>query len=444
MFYYKKEGQMDLSDRIAIETGISNKDSFKKIGKLLHRHPSTISHEIKENRTFIAGNYFLRKDCRFVRQHVQHHVCGDESCEENCCRCRSVDCQKYCEKYVSRACHKFEKPPYVCNNCSEKKLCSKDKYIYSAKYADAAVTRRRSESRQGIRISDEKKSEMDELITRLVKKGQPLTHIYAEHENEMPVCLRTLYNYIDDGELTVKNIDLRRKTGYKKRGKGHQPSLGFANMEFRQGRTYTDFEYAMKVKYTEDEVVEMDTVKGVREQGKRLLTMIFRKNNVMLLFLMPDGKAESVKRVFDYLEAGLGIELFQRLFPVILTDNGSEFKKVDELELTSDETGFLVYRTSLFYCDPMASWQKGCIEKNHEFIRYAITKKKSLNPYNQDDITLLMNHINSIKRPELGNKSPYELVEEDDEDFHELMRLLKMYLIPPDEVHLMPDLFVKK
>lgn len=444
MTYYQKEGQMDLSDRIAIETGISNKDSFKKIGKLLHRHPSTIAHEIKENRTFIPGNYFLRKDCRFVRQHVQHHVCGDESCEENCCRCRRMDCQKYCEKYVSRACLRFEKPPYVCNNCSTKKLCSKDKYIYSAKYADAAVTRRRSESRQGIRISDEKKSEMDELITRLVKKGQPLTHIYAEHENEMPVCLRTLYNYIDDGELTVKNIDLRRKTGYKKRGRGHQPSLGFANMEFRQGRTYTDFEYAMKAKYTEDEVVEMDTVKGVREQGKRLLTMIFRRNNVMLLFLMPYGKAESVKRVFDYLEAGLGIEVFRRLFPVILTDNGSEFKKVDELELTSDEDGFLVYRTSMFYCDPMASWQKGCIEKNHEFIRYAIPKKKSLNPYNQDDITLLMNHINSIKRPGLGNKSPYELVGEDDEDFHELLRLLKMHLIPPDEVHLMPDLFVKK
>lgn len=198
----------------------------------------------------------------------------------------------------------------------------------------------------------------------------------------------------------------------------------------------------MKVKYTEDEVVEIDTVKGVREHGKRLLTIIFRKNNVMLLFLMPDGKAESVKRVFDYLEAGLGIEVFRRLFPVILTDNGSEFKKVDELELTLDENGFLVYRTSLFYCVPMASWQKGCIEKNHEFIRYAIPKKKSLNPYNQDDITLLMNH--SIKRPRLGNKSPYELVGEDDEDFHELMRLLKMHLIPPDEVHLMPDLFVEK
>ena len=159
----------------------------------------------------------------------------------------------------------------------------------------------------------------------------------------------------------------------------------------------------------------------------------------MLLFLMPDGRAESVKRVFDYLEAGLGLDTFRRLFPVILTDNGSEFKKVDELELTDEYE----YRTCIYYCDPMASWQKGCIEKNHEFIRYAIPKGKSLNPYTQEDVTLLMNHINSIKRPGLGNKSPYELVDEEDKDFRNLMSLLKMHLIPPDEVHLMPDLFRK-
>ena len=85
----------------------------------------------------------------------------------------------------------------------------------------------------------------------------------------------------------------------------------------------------------------------------------------MLLFLMPDGKAESVKRVFDYLETGLGIETFRRLFPVFLTDNGSEFKKVDELELNVD----LEYRTNIYYCDPMCSWQKPHCEKNHEYIR---------------------------------------------------------------------------
>ena len=158
----------------------------------------------------------------------------------------------------------------------------------------------------------------------------------------------------------------------------------------------------------------------------------------MLLFLMPDGTCESVKRVFDLLEVGLGYEVFARLFPVILTDNGGEFKRVDDLEQSDSMT----MRTSIFYCDPMASWQKPHIEKNHEFIRYVLPRGKSLNPYTQDDITLLMNHINSVRRPGLGNKTPYELAE-GDTDMLALMRLLKMHPIPPDEVHLKPDLLLK-
>lgn len=437
MNYYRRPGQMDLSDRIAIETGICNKDSFKKIGAQIRRHPSTIAHEVKENRTFISGNYFMGKDCRYVRTSHEKHVCGDMDCEGNCCRCRKFNCTSKCKRYASVACHKYESAPYVCNACVQKRLCTKDRYYYSAKHADATVTRRRSESRQGIRTTSEDLNEMDKLVTKLVKKGQPLTHIYAEHEEKMPICMRTLYNYIDQGEMTIKNIDLRRKTSYRTRGKGHKKSIGFMNMEYRQGRTYDDFEKSLEVKFAENEVTEMDTVKGVREAGKRLLTMIFRKNNIMLLFLMPDGKAESVKRVFDYLELGLGLDVFRRLFPVILTDNGSEFKRVNELEFTEN----LEPRTNLYYCDPMASWQKGCIEKNHEYIRYVIPKGKSLNPYTQEDITLLMNHINSVKRKGLGNKSPYELVE--DEDSLALMGLLKMHIILPDEVHLKPDLFIR-
>ena len=157
------------------------------------------------------------------------------------------------------------------------------------------------------------------------------------------------------------------------------------------------------------------------------------------MFLMPDGTAESVKRVFDYLERGLGLERFLRLFPVFLTDNGGEFKRVDDLELTED----YLYRTHVFYCDPMASWQKPHIEKNHEFIRYVTPRGRSLNRYTQEDMTLLMNHINSTRRPSLGNKAPYELIKEEDEDMWALWDLLKMDLVPPDEVHLMPDLFTR-
>lgn len=127
---------------------------------------------------------------------------------------------------------------------------------------------------------------LDELVTGLVRKGQPLTHIYAEHKNEMPVSLRSLYNYIDAGELTIRNIDLRRKTSYRQRRQNKKGvSEGFANQEYRQCRTYDDFEFLMKF-VDDDLVVEMDTVKGVREKGKRLLTMIFRKNSRMVRQLL--------------------------------------------------------------------------------------------------------------------------------------------------------------
>lgn len=279
---------------------------------------------------------------------------------------------------------------------------------------------------------------MDELITKLVKKGQPLTHIYAEHEQELPVGLRSLYNYIDSGNMTIKNIDLRRKTSYRQRRANKKGvSQGFKDQSFREGRTYEDYEAEMKL-YSEYAVVEMDTVKGRRERGKRLLTMILRSNSIMLMFLMPDGTATSVKRVFDYLEGGLGTECFRRLFGIILTDNGGEFKKVDQLELNDDYE----YRTRIFYCDPMASWQKPHIEKNHEYIRYVIPQGVSFNAYTEEDMTLLMNHINSTRRTSLKGKAPYELVSEDDEDMQALWKLLKMDLIPPDEVHLKPDLFV--
>lgn len=437
---YKGKGQMTLSDRIVIEIGIYRKESFKQIAKQLGRHPSTIAHEVKVNRTYIQGSYFAGVDCKFVRQCKERHVCGAYDCDAICFRCREKDCRIYCERYVSTACHIFESPPYVCNSCTNKRLCIKERYYYSAKNAEAIVSRRRSKSRSGIRISKKELSEMDELITSLIKKGQPLTHIYAEHQDEMPICLRSLYNYIDAGELTIRNIDLRRKTRYRQRRNGGEDKLkAMLNQAYRHGRTYADYEKYMKDK-DEFTVTEMDTVKGVREAGKRLLTMILRKNSVMLLFLMPDGKAESVKQVFDFIETGVGSEVFNRLFPVILTDNGAEFKRVNDLELTQE----LEYRTNLFYCDPMASWQKPRIEKNHEFIRYVIPKGRSFSPYTQEDMTLLMNHINSIRRPGLGNRSPYELVEENDTDMHILMDILKMHLIPSDEVHLKPDLFTSK
>ena len=83
---------------------------------------------------------------------------------------------------------------------------------------------------------------------------------------------------------------------------------------------------------------------------------------------MRDGKAETVVEQLDWLTAVLGLETFRKLFPVILTDNGSEFMYTRKMEFTEDGQR----RTRIYYCDPQTSWQKPHIEKNHEFIRYVL------------------------------------------------------------------------
>ena len=64
--------------------------------------------------------------------------------------------------------------------------------------------------------------------------------------------------------------------------------------------------------------------------------------------------------------------------------------------------------TQVFYCDPNSSWQKGSIEKNHEFIRYILPKGTSFANLTQNDCYKIASHINSIPRLSLNNVSPYE------------------------------------
>ncbi len=307
--------------------------------------------------------------------------------------------------------------------------------MYSAKLAQAKSNERLSETRKGVRADERELQVLSNVIEKGLKKGQPLAHIYEQHKGEFSVSLRTVYNYIDSGLLSVKNIDLRRKVAYKKRKKTDN-TREKQTQQYRIGRGYDEFQRFI-LDNPNCPVVQMDTVKGKKEKGPVILTMLMLKYDIMLCFLLPENKANNVIDIFDFLTDILGLDIFQSLFPVILTDNGSEFKRVDELEFTC--TG--EQRCMMFYCDPMASWQKGELEKNHEYIRYAIPKGTKLEQFTQDDIHLLMNHINSVKRPSLHGRCPYETVPEGDENMHWLMELLKMDTIPADDVHLKPTLF---
>ena len=94
--------------------------------------------------------------------------------------------------------------------------------------------------------------------------------------------------------------------------------------------------------------------------------------------------------------------------------------------------------SKVFYCDPGASWQKGGIEKNHEFIRYVLPKKTTFKNLTQNDCNIIANHINSLCRESLNNNCPFKamlfLCDEN------VLNSLNMYYIEPDEVQLNKNL----
>jgi IS30 family transposase len=100
----------------------------------------------------------------------------------------------------------------------------------------------------------------------------------------------------------------------------------------------------------------------------------------------------------------VGPDYFKRLFPLILTDNGSEFSDPKSIE-TIQGTEKL---TNIFYCYPYSAFQKPEVENNHELIRRVIPKGKSMDHLVQADITLLMSHVNSYIRKKLNDQSPYD------------------------------------
>ena len=428
--------RLDLTDRIAIEYGLSSGKTFKEIALKLGKSPSTVSREVKNNREFIRGSFFLGNDCRYARTCRKKHVCGDKFCGTYCIRCTRYDCRDGCISYKPYKCEKVNYSPYVCNRCPTRRDCFKNRYMYSAKFAQAQSDERLSSSRKGVRVDEKEIEILNSVLEKGIRKGQPLAHIYEQHKNELSVSLRSIYNYIDDDILSVKSIDLRRKVAYKKRRK--PKNTNEKQQQYRIGRGYDEFQKFM-LDNPNCPVIQMDTVKGRKEKGPVILTMLMLKYDIMLLFLLPENTASAVIDVFDFLTDILDLDVFQNLFPVILTDNGSEFKRVEELEYTC--TG--EQRCMMFYCDPMASWQKGELEKNHEYIRYVIPKGISLEAFTQEDMNLLMNHINSTKRPSLHGRCPYETVPEGDDDMLWLMELLKMDIIPADDVLLKPSLFKK-
>lgn len=396
-----KNIHLSLSDRIIIEAGLRERRSFSAIAAELGKDPTTISKEVRAHiKLNQAGGYnpcMIRKDCKHYGDLC--HPCKF-TYGKSCHSCYRTKCFDVCQDFQPAQCSKLDKPPYVCNGCQQRQTCKLERHLYEAKFAQKEYEAIRSESRQGFAITPAELERIDQIISPLIKKGQSIHQICVNNADEIMLDERTIYNYVDAGLLSVGNIDLPRKVRYKVRKK--KPPVR-VDKQCHLGRTYEDF-----LEYTaanpDVPIVEIDSVEG-RKGGKVLLTVFFRNSNLILAFLRDRNTARSVTEVFEWLYETLGHEQYCRLFPIILTDRGSEF--TDPVSIECTKLGEI--RSRVFYCDPQRSDQKGGCEVTHEFIRRILPKGTSFDSLQQRDILLMMSHINSYTRKKLNNQSANRL-----------------------------------
>ena len=387
---------LNLSQRILIESNLNENTSLRKIGIILGKPHTTISREILTRRVLSKGN-------RFNNFNVK--------------------------------CDKTNKAPFVCNGCPNKNQCRKNKYFYYAKDANDNYRTTLVESRQGIDFENDEFRKMDKIIKEEVDKGHSFYMIVLDHP-EFDITERTLYYYQEKGYLSCKNIDLPRIVRYRKRKRmvSKNKSERKEN-ECRINRTYQDFikyKEAKKITY----YVEMDTVEGIKGHSA-LLTLNFVPFNFMLAYKLKIQTISEVTDKINDLKKLLGYELFHKIFSLILTDNGKEFKRPDLIE----DNGPDVVKTKVFYCDSRRSDQKGSIEVTHEYIRRFIEQGTNLDKYSDEDILLMMNHINNTRREKLNGDTPFNLMKE--KIGEENIKKLGFYFIPTKDIILKPSLFNK-
>jgi len=211
------------------------------------------------------------------------------------------------------------------------------------------------------------------------------------------VCTKTLYNYIDMGLLSVKNIDLPLKVRLntkKKRVRQNKRVLG-RSIEERPAEVAQREEFGHW---------EIDTVIGKKSQDEALMTLTERKTRKEIIVRVTAKNSEAISLSIADLRESYG-SLFSHLFKTITADNGSEFADLC-LSVENEET-------EVYFTHPYTSCERGTNERHNGLIRRFIPKGKAIASVSDVTISYAEKWCNQLPRKILGYRTPEECFQEE-------------------------------
>ena len=216
-----KQQTPTLDERFTISNSLDKQMSFKAIGRLLDKDPTTIAKEVK-------SHFIVKQTGTFGRPYnacIHRKTCDQRLLCSSCNRKRPTHfcrfckhCNYHCSDFKQEHCSNLLKPPYVCNGCPKAKNCTLEKHLYQGATAYNEYKEVLSESRSGITLSIQEIAHLDSFISPLIKKGQSLNHICANNKDSIMLSQRT-HRLLDYNLFSARNIDLPRKVRYKARKK---------------------------------------------------------------------------------------------------------------------------------------------------------------------------------------------------------------------------------
>ena len=211
------------------------------------------------------------------------------------------------------------------------------------------------------------------------------------------ISVNTFYKYIERGyfsRLELKHLPMKEKLQKQKR-RGvvikRAPrgiSIEKRPMEVLERRTFGHW--------------EMDCVCG--PTLNTLLVLTERLTRKEIIFPMPNQKSESVLRCLNRLEYRYGKD-FKKVFKSITVDNGSAFSDFIGLQRSI----YNGQRTTIYYCHPYCSSERGTNERINREIRRLIPKGSDLSKYSVEDIQRVEDWVNDYPRQVLNFATSREL-----------------------------------